>query len=238
MIGAGLWLAVGLALQPATPLAIPSGSEALPFLPVNIVDRPSAAARHFLLAGAPRIPARGLAFTIRCRLDRSNGRVTFCSAPSAPAAYRAAATGLASLYRFRLTLDQMTTPGPLAVTIQDRIVPADVRPAARRFTVTSEPPAAVTFAQGIPMEMGLIYYPRDALAANVEARIRIDCQVQTDLSLFCLNPRGEPGPFLAEFELVALQLSSTIRVAPALRNGVPAAGTVFSFVMPFRLPQE
>jgi hypothetical protein len=220
------------------PLTVPANAEALPFLPANIANRPSLAARHFLLASAPPIPARGLAFTIRCLLDRANGRVIFCSPPSVPEAYRAAATGLASLYQFRLTPAQMTAEGPLAVTIQDRIASADVRPAARLFTATTRPPAAVNFAQGLTGELSQAYYPREALAANVEARIRIDCQVQPDLSLFCLNPTGDPGPYFAAFQLTAVQLSGTLRSAPALANGAPAPGTIFRTTIIFRLPTE
>jgi hypothetical protein len=220
------------------PLTIPANAEALPFLPANIANRPSVAARHFLLTSAPRIPANGLAFTIRCLLDRSNGRVVFCNAPSVPEAYRAAAAGLASLYQFRLTLAQMTTQGPLAVTIQDRIAPADVRPAARLFTFTARPAAAVSFAQGLTGELSQAYYPRGALAANVETRIRVDCQVQPDLSLFCLNPTGDTGPFLAEFQLVALQLSGALRAGPTLANGASAIGTIFRTTIIFRAPTE
>lgn len=219
------------------PLTVPA-TEVLPFLPANIVNRPSAAARHFLLASAPRIPATGLAFTIRCLLDRSNGRVVFCNAPVVPEGYRAAAAGLASLYQFRLTPAQMTTPGPLAVTIQDRIAPADVRPAARLFTFTTRPAAALTFAQSLTGELSQAYYPRDAMAANVETRIRLDCQVQPDLSLFCLNPSGDPGPYLAAFQVTALQLSGALRSAPTLANGAPAAGTIFRTSIIFRLPTE
>jgi len=220
------------------PLAIPPNAEILPFQEANVASRPSAAARHYLLARTPRIPARGLAFTIRCLLDRTNGRVVFCTDPSVPEAYRAAAMGLASLYQFRLTLAQMTTQGPLAVTIQDRIAAADVRPAARLFTFTTRPPAAVSFAQGLTMELSQAYYPRGALAANLDARVRIDCQVQPDLSLFCLNPTGDAGPFLAEFQLIALQLSGWLRAAPTLANGAPAAGTIFRTTIIFHVPTE
>src|SRR5205085_10111056 len=71
------------------PLAIPPNAEVYPFLEANVVSRPSAAARHHLLAAAPRIPARGLAFTIRCLLDRANGRGACCTDPSVPGSARA-----------------------------------------------------------------------------------------------------------------------------------------------------
>ncbi|WP_395614188.1 hypothetical protein [Allosphingosinicella sp.] len=222
------------------PLTIPATAEALPFLPANIVSRPSAAARHFLLASAPAIPARGLAFTIRCLLDRGNGRVIFCNAPTVPEPFRAAANGLASLYQFQLTPAQVAGQGPLAVTIQDRIAPSDVRPAARLFTFTTRPPANVTFAQVMTAEQSQNYYPRAALEAGLIARIRIDCQVQPDLSLFCLNPVApvdNAGSFASEFQLAALQLSGWIRAAPTLANGAPAPGTIFRTTIIFNVPQ-
>jgi hypothetical protein len=223
------------------PLTIPATAEALPFLPANIVNRPSAAARHFLLASGPAIPARGLAFTIRCLLDRGNGRVVFCNAPTVPEPYRAAASALASLYQFQLTPAQMAGQGPLAVTIQDRIAPADVRPPARLFTFTTRPPANVTFAQVMTAEQSQAYYPRGALEANLDARIRVDCQVQPDLSLFCINPvapEDNAGAYAAEFKLAAMQLSGWFRAAPTLANGAPAAGTIFRTTIIFHAPAE
>src|SRR5207237_8035393 len=66
------------------PLTIPADAEVFPFQAASVAGRPSAAARHFLLASAPAIPARGSAFTIRCLLDRANRRVLFCRYPSVP----------------------------------------------------------------------------------------------------------------------------------------------------------
>src|SRR6218665_1193526 len=77
------------------PLAIPPNAEVLPFQSGTILSRPSAAARHFLLASAPRIPASGVSFTIRCLLDRASGRVAVCQDPAVPQAWRAAAAAVA-----------------------------------------------------------------------------------------------------------------------------------------------
>lgn len=225
---------------PAPP-GIPANAEILPFQSGAVAARPGAAARHFLLTGAPPVPARGIAFTIRCLLDRSNGRVAFCQDPAVPAPWRNAARGLAALYQFRLTPAQTAGQGALAVSIQDRIVPSDVRPAARLFQVAQRPPAAVSFAQGLTAGQSQAYYPPGALQMNVAARVRVDCQVQTDLSLFCLNPTVAPGnspaQFPAEFQLAALQLSSYLRAAPALANGAPAAGTIFRTTIIFQVPE-
>lgn len=224
------------------PVTIPDTAEILPFESNLVVSRPSAAARHFLLATAPRIPARGIAFTIRCLLDRSNGRVILCQDPTVPEPYKRAAFGLASLYQFQLTPIQAATLGPIAVTIQDRIVPADVRPAAQLFTFTQRPPGNVTFAQVMTGDQSQNYYPRGALQMELDARIRIDCRVQPDLSLFCLNPQAAPGSnpgrFLTEFQLAALQLSGWFRAAPTLSNGGTAPGTIFRTTIIFRVPEE
>jgi hypothetical protein len=223
------------------PVSIPANAEILPFEGATVVSRPSAAARHFLLAGAPHIAGRGITFTIRCLLDRSNGRVAVCQDPTAPEAYKAAARGIASLYQFRLTPAQVATIGPIAVAIQDRIVASDVRPAARLFTFTQRPPANVVFAQVMTAEQSQAYYPAGAQAASLQTRIRLDCQVEPDLSLFCLNPTAaggaDPGQFLAEFQLAALQLSGWFRVGPTLANGAPAPGTVFRTTIIFNLPE-
>lgn len=222
------------------PMTIPATAEILPFQSATVVSRPSAAARHFLLASAPRIPARGITFTIRCLLDRANGRVILCVEPTVPEPYRAAARGLGSLYQFRLTPAQTMAPGPLAVAIQDRIVPSDVRPADRLFAYAQRPPANVVFAQGLTAEQSQAYYPYGALEMALDARIRIDCQVQPDLGLFCLNPTAAPGSnpgrFLAEFQLAALQLSGWLRSGPALANGASAPGTIFRTTIIFRVP--
>ena len=223
------------------PFTIPATAEILPFQTASVTSRPSAAARHFLLATAPRIPARGVTFTIRCLLDRSNGRVILCQDPTVPDPYQAAARGLASLYQFQLTPAQVAAQGPLAVAIQDRIVPSDVRPAARLFQFAERPPGNVTFAQVMSGDQSQAYYPRGALQMNLDARIRIDCQVQPDLSLFCLNPLAvpgsDPGRFLAEFTLAALQLSGWFRAAPTLSNGAAAPGTIFRTTIIFRVPE-
>lgn len=229
---------------PAPP-GIPPTAEVLPFDNASVISRPSAAARHFLLAQAPAIPARGLAFTVRCLLDRSNGRVILCRDPSAPEAYRAAAIGLGSLYQFRLNAAQAAAVGPLVVTIQDRIAPSDVRPAARLFSFGQRPPANVTFAQVMSGQQSQDYYPRGALDIGLPARVRVDCQVQPDLTIFCLNPAlapsampgPNPGAFLSEFQLSALQLSGWIRVAPTLSNGAPSPGTIFRTTIIFSVPE-
>ncbi len=230
----------GQATPPPPSVAIPDNAEILPFLSASVITRPGAAARHFLLAGAPRIPGRGITFTIRCLLDRSNGRVIICLDPAVPAAYRTAAIGIGSLYQFRLTPAQAAAQGPIAVTIQDRIVPSDVRPAARLFTFTNRPPANVVFAQGLTGEQSQAYYPRGALEMALDARIRVDCQVQADLGIFCINPvaapGSDPGRFLPQFQTAALQLSSWLRAAPALANGAPAAGTIFRTNIVFQVP--
>lgn len=223
-------------------VTIPANAEILAFQSATVIGRPSAAARHFLLAAAPRIPARGITFTIRCLIDRTNGRVSNCQEPTLPDAWRTAAIGIGSLYQFRLTPAQAAGQGALAVAIQDRIVPSDVRPAARLFEFTQRPPANVSFAQVMTGEQSQAYYPPGALETGLNARIRIDCQVQPDLSLFCLNPAaaagGDPGRFLAQFQLAALQLSGWFRAAPTLANGAPAAGTIFRTTIIFHVPED
>ena len=225
---------------PAPP-TIPANAEVLAFQGATVISRPSVAARHYLLAAAPPIQSRGLAFTVRCLLDRANGRVILCRDPSVPEAYRAAAIGLGSLYQFQLNAAQTAAIGPLVVTIQDRFAPADVRPAARLFSFTQRPPAGVTFAQVMTGQQSQDYYPRAALDVGVAARVRIDCQVQPDLSLFCLNPTVAPdanvAPYAADFQLAALQLSGWLRAGATLGNGAAAPGTIFRTTIIFNVPQ-
>ncbi len=225
------------------PVNIPATAEILPFESANVVSRPSAAARHFLLASGPAIPGRGLTFTIRCLLDRANGRVIVCQDPSVPEPFQAAARAIGSLYQFRLTPAQTSAQGPLAVAIQDRIVPSDVRPAARLFQFTQRAPGNVNYAQVMSAEQSQAYYPRGALQMALEARIRMDCQVQPDLSLFCLNPvpaadSVDPGRWRGDFQLAAMQLSGWFRAAPTRTDGATAAGTIFRTTIIFRVPEE
>jgi hypothetical protein len=227
---------------PPAPPSIPADAEILAFQNAAIVTRPSPAVRHFLLAPAPRIPPRGVPFTVRCLIDRANGRVTHCQDPAVADPWRAAAIALGALYQFRLSPAQAQGRGALAVAISDRIVPSDVLPTARLFAFAQRPAGNVTFAQGLTGEQSQAYYPRGALEMELDARIRIDCQVQPDLSLFCLNPAAaagsDPGRFLSQFQAAALQLSAALRAAPALTNGGPAAGTVFRTTIIFRVPEE
>jgi hypothetical protein len=224
------------------PFTIPATAEILPFQSANILSRPGAAARHFLLAGTPRIPGRGITVTIRCLLDRTNGRVVMCQDPAVPEPYKAAALGLGSLYQFRLTPAQAAAQGALAVTIQDRIAASDVWPAGRLFQFTQRPPGNITFAQVMTGEQSDAYYPRAAQNAGMEARIRLDCQVQPDLGVFCLNPVAAPGGtdtgrLLPDFQLAALQLSGWFRSTPTRTDGGTAAGTIFRTTIVFRLPE-
>ena len=224
------------------PVSIPATAEILPFESANVLSRPSAAARHFLLAGAPRIPGRGITFTIRCLLDRANGRVILCQDPTTPEPYKAAASRLATLYQFRLTPAQRSAQGALAVAIEDRITASDVRPAARLFHFTERPPGNVNFAEVMSGEQSDAYYPRAAQMSGMEARIRLDCEVEPDLRVFCLNPVAspgsiDPGRLLPDFQLAALQLSGWFRAAPTRTDGGSAAGTVFRTTIVFRLPE-
>lgn len=225
---------------PPAPVAIPADAEILPFGTTATAARPSPAARHFLLDGAPAVARGGIPFTVRCLVERTNGRVAQCQAPSAPAAWRETATALASLYQFRLTPAQAQGTRALAVTIADRLQPSDVRPPATLFAFTTRPTAPVVFAQGVTAEQSQAYYPRSALQTGTAARIRLDCRVEPDLSIFCLDPTPapgvDPGPHLAGFQLAALQLSSFLRAAPQLQNGAPAPGTVFRTTITFQVP--
>ena len=82
---------------------IPPDAETMPFEESAVLVRPTAAVRHFLLVSRPPIPPGGAPFTVRCLVDRSNGRTTHCQDPAVADPYRAAAIALGSLYQFRLT---------------------------------------------------------------------------------------------------------------------------------------
>ncbi len=225
------------------PATIPPDAETMPFDESAVLVRPTAAVRHFLLASRPPIPPGGAPFTVRCLVDRSNGRTTHCQDPAVADPYRAAAIALGTLYQFRLTPAQ-AAPGrrALTVTISGRIMPADVLPPGRRFEFTQRAPGNISFARLMTAEQSLAYYPLGATAVGLEGRIRLDCQVQPDLNLFCLNPvpvpGTDPGPLLPQFQLSALQLSGWLQAAPTRTNGAMAAGTIFRTTITFRLPQS
>ncbi|HTU10172.1 MAG TPA: hypothetical protein VMG08_04665 [Allosphingosinicella sp.] len=227
---------------PIVPAGIPANAEILAFDEATVIGRPGPAARHFLLATAPPIPPGGAPFTVRCLVDRTNGRATICQDPAVADPYRAAAVALGGLYQFRLTPAQVAGgQRALAVTISGRIVPADVLPPGRRFAFATRPAGSVTFATMMTGAQSQAYYPRDGLRIGLEGRFRLDCRVEPDLSIFCLNPAPmsdtDPGPLLPQFQLAALQLSGLLRAAPALTNNAAAPGTVFRTTITFRLPQ-
>jgi hypothetical protein len=220
---------------------IPPDAEIMPFDEAAVIVRPSAAARHFLLATRPVIPPTGAPFTVRCLVDRANGRVIHCQDPAVADPYRAAAVALGSLYRFRLTPAQAApNRRALAVVIPGRIVPADVRPRERLFQYVDRPVGNVTFDRLMTGEQAQAYYPRAALAVGLEGRFRLDCQVQPDFSLFCINPAAatgtDPGPLLPEFQLATLQLSAWLHAAATRTNGASSAGTIFRTTITFQLP--
>ena len=259
-----IWFAFALAVssaaqQPAPPInyrlpgqsteaarvqaTIPPDAETMPFEESAVLVRPTAAVRHFLLVSRPPIPPGGAPFTVRCLVDRSNGRTTHCQDPAVADPYRAAAIALGSLYQFRLTPAQAAASRrALAVTISGRIMPTDVLPPGRRFQFTQRAPGNITFARLMTAEQSLAYYPLGAATVGLEGRIRLDCQVQPDLSLYCMNPTPaagtDPGPLLPQFQLSALQLSGWLQAAPTRTNGAMAAGTIFRTTITFRLPRS
>lgn len=243
MISALLGLAASLATQPAKPEPVPRSRTEIPFETARVLVRPSASVRHALLASGPPIPASGIAVTARCLVARDNGRSFGCEVPEVPDAWRNAARTLASLYQFDLSGLQFGPDERLGVvTITDRIVPADVRPPARLFHFTAAGAGNAVFTTAFGLAV-MAYYPVGELRGGNEARMWVDCQVQPDLSLFCLSAGptpGAPSPAqpLSPFQIATLQIMGNARVAPTLDNGAPAAGTVFHRSLYFHIPAE
>lgn len=254
MSTAGFWLAVALVAQDAAPPlyefrpvdTIRGELLSIPFDSPRTINRPSLSARHALLVGEAAIPADGIDFTVRCRVDARSGRVTNCETPTAPAAWHRAALGLASLYSFDVTglFAEGRPPFVGVVTIHDRIVPADVQPAARRFHLDAATAAAgskIVFTDASD-RLATDYYPQMAIRLNEQARVQVDCQVQPDLSLFCVDAEpvtgSPPLQFAGLFRLAMYQIMGLRHVAPALRDGTPAVGAIFRYILTFRLPQE
>jgi hypothetical protein len=236
-------LLASLAQSAAPAPIVRPGRTDVPFETARVIGRPSASARHALLARGPGIPAGGIAFTARCLVARDDGRAFGCAAPDVPEAWRSAAVWLASLYRFDLTgLPLGPDERTLTVTIADRIVPEDVRPADRLFRYAAPAAGNVVLASGLGQDQLMAYYPVPGLRANEQPLVNVDCQVQPDLSLFCLNAgvaRGSPLTDQASlFALATYQILGSARAAPALDNGAPAAGTIFRQTLQFRIPGE
>jgi len=219
----------------------------VPFEAGRVITRPSASIRHALLAAAPTIPADGIGFNARCMIARTDGHAFNCTAPDVPEAWRAAAVGLAAQYRLDLTGVQFgkdrwgEEERSGMVTIADRIVPADVRPPARLFRYSAAGPGDVVIETGFGLAV-MSYYPVAALRANEEVQMQVDCEVQPDLGLFCLNaslaPGSPPTNYLGAFQLATYQIMGNARVAAALDNGTLAVGRIFRRTIHFRIPQE
>ena len=215
----------------------------IPFDSPRTIGRPSLSARHALLVNEGPIPERGVPFTVRCRVSSQNGSVANCEAPEAPARWHRAALGLASLYKFDVTglFRDGVAPFDGVVTISDRIAPADVQPAARRFRFIAPAPAEVVFTN-VNRQLDTDYYPQMAIRYNEQTRMQVDCEVQPDLSLFCLDatvwPELPAPEHLGLFKLATYQIVGIRRVAPQLANGAPAPGTIFRYFLTFRLPQD
>jgi len=129
---------------------------------------------------------------------------------------------LARAYRFDLAVVPAGERW-ITTTIEDRIVQGDLRDTSfLRRPVTNRAQLVMTRAP-TPAETVAPFVP-------VEAYMRTTCEIQPDLSFFCVDPQPigqevDPGvlPILQD---AVFEVTEIMRAAPRLRNGRSARGAV------------
>lgn len=230
------------ALLPANPaMAQQPMRQTINFDPARVRLAPGAAVRHAVVASLPPLPAEGRAFELACQISWSRGDVVGCTAADDSPAAQAAIT-IARTYTFDLGGIEKTSQSPIA----DMIIPVRLSEADRRpLDFLTQVPAAldlIIFTQTPTADMMTPYYPAAARRADIETGVVVTCQVQPDLSIFCARPTieatGMDPSMASRFGIAALQITSFLRVAPALTDGRGAVGVVFRYDIHFRLPNS
>lgn len=133
-----------------------------------------------------------------------------------------------------------------------RALPNDREGIMREVPMTLEIPAIpapqVDLAAGPLVEAGVIEmdlqpyalsaaYPSRALRQEVEGKLLVECQNQSDLSVICTPLSFDPPEHFDLFKLAPRQIFRSVRPAPVLKNGRDARGVRWRSTMAFRIPQ-
>lgn len=226
-------LAAGTEAQQRPPVAV---------TPERIIVGPGPVLRAQSLAGAPALPAQGVAVTFRCLVGRSGALDGCMATPPAPQWESFARVHLRG-YRINID-DKELKPGeqvPALITV--RLAPQDR--VALALTGEVDPGRSKIFFSEVPTgRQQAAFYPPVALRADVSATVSLACRVLGDRSLFCPEgrltrefPEGrveDRASLEEQFVFAAQQVSSLIRVAPTLRNGSSAIGHQFRMTIGFR----
>ncbi len=215
--------------------------QSVNFEPAHVRLAPGAAVRQAAVAGLPQLPAEGMTFELACRVSWARGDVLGCTAAEDSPAAQAAIT-IARTYAFDMSGIEKRSQGPIAeMIIPVRLSEADRRPLSFLTQLPAEL-SLINFTRTPSADMMTPYYPAAALRGSVETGVTMTCQVQADLSVFCARPvietTGMDPSMASRFAIAALQITSFLRVAPALTDGRSSVGTVFNYDIHFRLPDS
>ncbi|MBC7770225.1 MAG: energy transducer TonB [Phycisphaerales bacterium] len=85
----------------------------------------------------------------------------------------------------------------------------------------------------------LQYYPPDALQSGQEAAVRLDCIVGSSGELACTMIAVDPTePYGHGFGEASLRLARLFRMAPALADGTPTAGRIYTLNLRWRTSER
>lgn len=194
----------------------------------RVVNAPTIASRHYMTSHArPQVTtATEMFFT--CFVARSDGRVHACATRlptrnTASAAGVDAAYGLATLYRFDLGDIDRDDPTPLQIDIDVRVSPTDIR--SLDFLSTPARSADEMVFAHVPDddERNLIY----GLFPLPNGTLTLTCQVQSDMSALCENPRSDDFEIVEILRQRTMRLTLLYKLAPRTRSGERSEGIVF-----------
>lgn len=105
-----------------------------------------------------------------------------------------------------------------------------------------EPPAgplvASTEIKGLGGAKAPVDYPAAALRREIGGRLVALCQVQTDLSVACVQDSFDPPQNAESFAQAAPALFVAGTVEPTLAGGGPSAGARFKYAVNFAIPDK
>jgi hypothetical protein len=194
------------------------------------MTEPSISVRHHSLDGVD-VPAEGAEVTIRCAIDRKAGVVFLCANPDGETNLspleRAAVGRVRSMRLDERDIDP-DNPVVIRTEMKVRLLPSErktLSPPAKLRPESDVKWAKAPTPKGVEMTL---WPTRRFEAPRIEAKLR--CQIQTDLSVICVDQRVTPATVDAA-QIEGLRLAQDYKAEARLADGSPAAGAWVEITM-------
>jgi hypothetical protein len=182
---------------------------------------PPISALHHSLDRLSTLPTEGVIIELRCAVDRATARVTQCREGQGELSPEgtAATTRIKATKLDRTRIDA-TRREPLVLAARVKLLPGERR--------ALQPPAELLSYEEVVWRQELQNEDRLRLEAvasryDIQGRIALACEIQTDLSIVCLNKAGD-GVYPQALVQAALDTAPSFRAGDTLRDGTPARG--------------